>query len=141
MQKIAFLLGVVMLFSCNEKLIEKPENLIDKEKMAAIYYDLALLTSGKNTNNQVLINEGIETMNFIFVKYGIDSLQFVESDIFYASNALVYKEIYQKAESKLQADVDAFEEARKAEQKRDSILKLTTTVKIDSLTGEIIEDN
>ncbi len=134
MCKIRLLVAVILLFSCNEQLIKEPKNLISKDKMAAIYYDLAVITSAKNTNSQILMKQGIETMNYIYTKHGIDSLQFVESDLFYAANPIIYKEIYEKAESRLKAEVQKIEEARKAQQKIDSIARIEEIVKpLDSL--------
>jgi hypothetical protein len=123
MRKFGLLVAALLLFSCNEKLIKEPKNLISKDKMAAIYYDLAVLTSAKNTNNQILMKQGIETMNYIYIKHGIDSLQFVESDLFYAANPIIYKEIYEKAETKLKAEVKEIEDAKKEQLKLDSIAR------------------
>jgi hypothetical protein len=134
MRKIGLLVAVLLLFSCNEKLIKKPENLISKNKMAAIYYDLAVLTSAKNTDNQILMKQGIETMNYIYTKYDIDSLQFVESDLFYAANPIIYKEIYEKSETKLKAEVKEIEDAKKEQLKLDSIARIEEIPQeIDSL--------
>lgn len=134
MNKTIFLAFVFLFFSCNEKLITAPENLISEEKMAAIYYDLAVLTAAKNTNNEVLVNQGIETMNYIYTKYDVDSLQFVESDLFYASNPLLYKDLYQKAETKLKAAVKEIDDAKNEQRKLDSITRVKELAKpIDSI--------
>jgi hypothetical protein len=134
MSRIVLLGFLFLFFSCQEKLIKEPENLIPKDKMAAIYYDLALVTSAKNTNKQVLVTQGIETMNYIYLKHNIDSLQFVESDVYYASNPLVYKEIYQKAETRLKAEVKELDDAKKEQRKLDSISRIKEITKpMDSL--------
>ncbi|WP_052188172.1 DUF4296 domain-containing protein [Cellulophaga sp. Hel_I_12] len=134
MRRIVFLGFLILFFSCKEKLIKEPENLIPKDKMAAIYYDLAIVTSAKNTNKQVLVTQGIETMNYIYLKHDIDSLQFVESDVYYASNPLIYKEIYQKAETRLKAEVKELDDAKKEQRKLDSIARVKELTKpIDSL--------
>tara|TARA_R110002051_G_scaffold234092_1_gene295681 strand:- start:49363 stop:49776 length:414 start_codon:yes stop_codon:yes gene_type:complete len=135
MSRIVLLGFLFLFFSCKEKLIKEPENLIPKDKMAAIYYDLAIVTSAKNTNKQVLVNEGIETMNYIYLKHNVDSLQFVESDVYYASNPLIYKEIYQKAETRLKAEVKELDDAKKEQRKLDSISRIKELTKpTDSLT-------
>lgn len=125
MSRISLIAFVFLFFSCNEQLIQEPENLIPKDKMAAIYYDLAVVTSAKNTNTELLRIQGIETMNYIYVKHGIDSLQFAESDVYYASKPALYKELYQKAETRLKAEVKEIEDAQIAQRKLDSIARIT----------------
>ena len=78
---IAFIFLLLLVSSCVEKIIKEPENLISKDKMTAIFYDLAIVTAAKNTNNEILEKNNIEAMNYIYTKHGIDSLQFIESDL------------------------------------------------------------
>ena len=88
-----------------------PEDLISKEKMADILYDIALINSIDNSHPQVLESKNIKVMDFVFKKYGIDSTQFVQSDRYYASVPVLYEEIYAAVEDRL-------------ERQRDSITKL-----------------
>ena len=53
MQKYIVAIFLGLFFSCNEKVVEKPENLIPEAKMASILYDISLLNAGK------IINEGV----------------------------------------------------------------------------------
>ena len=39
----------LLLLACGEAVIEKPENLIPKEKMVEVFLDLALLKAGGNS--------------------------------------------------------------------------------------------
>lgn len=91
--------------------MEAPEDLISKEKMADILYDIALINSIDNSHPQVLESKNIKVMDFVFKKYGIDSTQFVQSDRYYASVPVLYEEIYAAVEDRL-------------ERQRDSITKL-----------------
>tara|TARA_R110002051_G_scaffold207578_1_gene273341 strand:+ start:1627 stop:1989 length:363 start_codon:yes stop_codon:yes gene_type:complete len=116
-----------------EKIIKEPENLISKDKMTAIFYDLAIVTAAKNTNNEILKNNNIEAMEYIYSKHKIDSLQFVESDLYYASNPIVYKEIYENVEKRLKAETKKMEDAKIEKRKMDSIAKINTQKKRDSI--------
>jgi len=84
--------------------MEKPDNLIPKEKMVLILNDLAIVNAAKITNAQILRNHEIEPTEYIFAKYGIDSIQFVESDRYYASVPEEHEEIYTAVEVKLEAE-------------------------------------
>ncbi len=98
--------------------MEKPENLIPKEKMVLILNDLAVVNAAKITNAQVLRNHNIEPTEYIFTKYGIDSIQFVESDRYYASIPEEHEEIYTAVEAKLEAEKERIVTLKKI---RDSI--------------------
>lgn len=101
------------LLSCAEETIKKPEDLIPKEKMTKILYDLAILNSARSINPSVLDNNDIEVMPYIYKKYGIDSAQFVNSDIYYASRPLDYEAIYGKVSSRLEREKETLEKKRR----------------------------
>lgn len=133
MKIFTVLLVVTLVFiSCAEEMITKPENLIPKEKMTAILYDLAIINAAKNTGPKILVNNNIESMPYIYTKYGIDSLQFVKSDIYYSSIPVTYQAIYKSVELKLEEKQEELEEAKK---KKDSVakaLRKPTKIKTDT---------
>lgn len=96
--------------SCGKKLIEEPENLIPRGKMADILYDMALLDAIDNSYPQVLEENELQAMDFLFDKYGIDSLQFVRSDLYYASVPAEYQKIYEAVEERLTKKRDSISE-------------------------------
>lgn len=102
MRNYISLISFLVLIACNEKLLEKPDNLIPEAKMVEVLQDLAILNAAKTTNNAVLQENDIEPMVYIFEKHGIDSIQFVKSDRYYASNPPLYEELYKKVESNLE---------------------------------------
>ncbi|MEX0289170.1 MAG: DUF4296 domain-containing protein [Flavobacteriaceae bacterium] len=116
-------IALVILVSCGEKIIEKPEDLIPKAKMVDMLYDLALINAAKGTNPKILEEHGVEPTRFLFEKHGVDSLQFVRSDIYYASIPVEYEDIYDKVSSRLEGDKKAIEEERK--RKSDSTKNLS----------------
>jgi hypothetical protein len=123
MRMVKFIVPIFLglLFSCNEKVVEKPENLIPEDKMAAILYDISLLNASKIIYESILNEYEIEPMEYIYTKYGIDSVQFVGSDTYYASIPTVYESIYTQVKDKLEKDEKGFEEERK--QKQDSLIE------------------
>lgn len=112
--KYALITGlVVLLISCGEKLMEKPEDLIPKEKMINILKDMTILNSAKSTNISVFHDNKIEPTSFIFSEYGIDSLQFVTSDRYYASLPNEYEAMYIEIEKQLEAEEKEVTEAKR----------------------------
>ena len=87
--------------------MEEPKELISKEKMVNILYDIALLNAIDNTYPHVLESHEIKVMGFISEKYGVDSTQFVTSDRYYASVPGLYKEIYETVEARLEQNRDS----------------------------------
>jgi hypothetical protein len=87
-------------FSCNNT-IEKPKNLIEKDKMTKILYDLSLLDAMKNQ----YIEGGISNQkanDYIYKKYKIDSIQFSQNNKYYASDVKNYKKMFEKVKDRLQ---------------------------------------
>ena len=127
MKKAVLFIFCVVLISCGEKVIKEPEQLISKEKMADILYDLAILTAAKNTSTGILVKNKIETMEYLYTKYGIDSVQFVENNLYYASIPSEYVAIYKEVDSRLESVQKVMDEARKI--KADSIREASVKAK------------
>ncbi|WP_297691698.1 DUF4296 domain-containing protein [uncultured Eudoraea sp.] len=122
MRNIFFLiLTISILFSCGEEVIEKPVNLIPKEKMIDILYDLAIINAAKSSGPSVTENANFEPMEYIYNKYKIDSVQFVTSDLYYASLPLEYEDIYKKLEIRIVKEKERF--IKSGERKKDSLTK------------------
>lgn len=97
---ICLLFSVV---SCNNNAVEKPNNLIDKDKMTDILYDMQLLEAIKSQN----IHGGITTKKaneYIYKKYKIDSVQFAKSNKYYASDIEEYKKMFETIKERLNAE-------------------------------------
>ena len=121
MQRIYIITLLLFLFSCGEKVIDTPEDLIPKEKMIDMLYDLSIINAAKGTNPKVLEENSVEPTEFLFKKHGVDSLQFVKSDLYYASIPSQYKAIYEAVSNRLENDKEKIEEERK--RKNDSTQK------------------
>ena len=101
------------MVSCGEKLMEKPDNLITKEDMIDILFDLAIMNAAKNTDITILRDNDIDPTEYVFAKHKIDSVQFVESDRYYASIPSEYEAIYLSVESTLEKEQKILEDAMK----------------------------
>lgn len=84
----------VLLISCQDGVINKPDRLIERDKMVDIIYDLALLDGIKSRDPLNL--QGVSPNEFVYKKYKIDSLQFAKSNQYYASDIRKYKKIYEE---------------------------------------------
>jgi hypothetical protein len=121
----------LVLFSCKEKLVEPPEDLIPEAEMTEILYDLALLNGIRTTNPTTLDTYDIETMPYIYEKYEIDSIRFVQSDQYYASVPTIYQRMYQTIAERMEKHIKEIDKAR--EQKNDSARSRNQRVR-DSLS-------
>ena len=103
MKKNILLILIVVFLGCNSNSVEKPKNLIGKDKMVDILYDISLLEAIKSQN----INGGITTKmgnDYIYKKYKIDSVQYSKSNKYYASDIEEYKKMFEKVKEKLNAE-------------------------------------
>ena len=103
---------IVMFFSCNSNSVEKPDNLIGKDKMIDILYDISLLEAIKTQN----INGGMNSKvgnDYIYKKYKIDSIQFIKSNKYYASDFEEYKKMFEKVKERLNAEISKIDEKMK----------------------------
>ena len=99
---LLLVVAMLMISSCAEELVEKPDNLIPEDKMVAVIKEMAIVNAAKATNLSKLRENGVEPTSFIFKKFEIDSAQFVDSDRYYASKPLRYENMYKKVESDLE---------------------------------------
>ena len=112
MKRLITAFCILFLLSCNEKTIEKPEDLIPKDQMVEIIYDLAIINAAKKTNSLHLINNNIEAMPFIFRKYNVDSLQFIKSDLYYASVPEQYEAMYKIVEARIEREKSEYDKTK-----------------------------
>ena len=89
-------------FSCKDKVIEKPKNLIDRDKMVDIIYDLSILEAVKTQTSGTY--QYPKSTQFLKEKYKIDSLTFAQSAQYYASDMKDYKKIYDEVKERLNAE-------------------------------------
>lgn len=105
--KLIVVLCILMGFGCNSNRIEKPKkpkNLIKKQDMVSILYDMSILNASKGVNKKLLEEKGILPEDFVYEKYGIDSTQFALSNEYYAYNLEAYEDIYKQVKTRLEEE-------------------------------------
>jgi len=111
--KIKYLLIPLFLFvSCEEQLVERPENLIPKEQMISILYDITVLNAAQQINSDILREYEITPSAFILKQYGIDSVLFAKSDLYYASIPKEYDAIYAAVKDRLDKEKERLDKLR-----------------------------
>jgi len=135
---MSFLVILILFSSCKEEAVEKPDRLIDREKMVDIMYDLAILEGVKYQNATSLANYPINPAQYIYKKYKIDSLQFAQSNVYYASRYDEYKDVFDKIIKRIDDQKVLVDSLVKIEEKKksklDSIkLKKGTLINKDTL--------
>lgn len=98
--KYIYLFLALMILSCSNSPIKKPENLIDKDIMVNVLYDLSIIESLRNTGYSGGF-QPMEANNYILKKYKIDSLQFAQSNKYYASDVKNYKKMFETVNDRL----------------------------------------
>ena len=120
---VLFFILISLILSCNEEVVKKPENLIEKDIMVDVMYDLALLEAIKYQSPNALQAHKINPDEYIYKKYKIDSAQFVQSNMYYASDYKEYKKMYDQINSRLVKNKSLLEEAIKNEKDKALLLK------------------
>lgn len=123
MKKYFLLLsGFFILFSCEEKIIDKPDNLIEKDVMVDVMYDLALIQALRGSNNQATLDSnGIDATTYVYKKYKIDSLQFAQSNRYYASDVKSYNRMFNRVNQRIvdnKAVADSLEKKQNASKEK-----------------------
>lgn len=106
-------------------IIDKPDNLIAKNKMVAILTDVLIANGAQDIKNKNL-QRNVNYFPLVFEKYNIDSTQFKESNAYYISRIDDYEEILKSVEERLKKLKDAADAERV---KQDSLNKLKTNFK------------
>ncbi len=131
MKRYLFLIGLlVLVFSCEKRSKPpKPNNLISKDKMENILYDLYVINAAKGVNRKLLEEKGIVPESYVLNRHQIDSAQFAESNAYYAFDPDLYKTMVEKVKLRLENDKKNFEDQEKkaskeANRRRDSINRI-----------------
>jgi len=143
-----FLVILLVLFlsvSCKKDVVKEPANLIEKDKMIDIMYDLSLLDAMKYQHPELIDSTETNPTKFILKKYKIDSLQFAQNNMYYAADYENYKDMFDEVSkrlAKIQRATDSIvtiEEKKKAKATKDSIKKAVKTVNNDSIKNNKIK--
>jgi hypothetical protein len=130
MNKIIFSAIILIVFSsCEKPVVSKPVNLIEREKMVNIMYDLTILESMKVEQYTLLDSIKYTPNQYIYKKYKIDSVQFAKSNLYYAADYKDYEKIYNEIKTRLVAEKTATKASIKQKSAKE-ILKLKAKKKL-----------
>ena len=139
-KKLLLLTILLGFISCKEDAVNKPDNLIPKDKMIDVIYDLSILDAVKYQIPTSAVTYEISPSKYIYKKFKIDSTQFAQSNIYYASNYIDYKEMYDEVIKRIESkkvvmdSVVKRQEKKEAKAKTDSIKRIKpSSIKKDSI--------
>ncbi|QBN19564.1 DUF4296 domain-containing protein [Flavobacterium nackdongense] len=122
MKKIVpFFILLILLIGCEKELVKEPKNLIPKEKMVDIMYDLSLLDGMKVQDPTLVDSLKISTNQYLYKKYKIDSVQFAQSNIYYAADYKAYEKMYNQVKARIDKNKLEITALVKAKAKKDSL--------------------
>lgn len=89
------------MISCTSNTIyKKPDHLLEKEKMIAIWTDIYIARGAKHIKTKDL-RKNINYIPLVLKKHQIDSLQFSESNLYYTSKIDDYEKMFLEVEKRL----------------------------------------
>lgn len=109
---------------------KKPHNLIPKDKMAEVLYDITLLNATKSYSPKMIAESNIDYRDYVYKKHGIDSVQFAESNFWYSHHIDTYLAIYNQVEERLLEQKRMWKDSLELEKKiQDSLAKVKKDMK------------
>lgn len=119
------LIVLIGMVSCKEGAVSKPDNLLSKEQMANVLYDVTLINAMKGVDKKGLDASFLHFDAYIYKKHNIDSAQFASSNNYYSANPLQYDKIYELVNAQLLKERTLVEaEMKKEQERRDSVQKV-----------------
>ena len=97
-----YLLIIFLFIGCSDNV---PDNLINKEKMENIIFDIMILNASSGFD--LKIDNNLLSDELIYKKHNIDSLQFFESELYYSKNPREHYEIYAKVKIRILKSIDS----------------------------------
>ena len=97
-----YLLIIFLFIGCSDNI---PDNLISKEKMENIIFDIMILNASNGFD--LKIDNNLLSDELIYKKHNIDSLQFFESELYYSKNPRDHYEIYAKVKIRILKSIDS----------------------------------
>lgn len=99
---LVLILSLFLLSSCDGlEPLPKPENLISRDKMEKIIYDMTVVNSARGYNIQQFSQTGVKPESYVFEQHGIDSLQYAASTIYYSADIEEYKKMINNVRSRV----------------------------------------
>lgn len=125
MKKTILFCFSLLLFSCADKPVQKPDILLDQQVMENILFDIVLLQA----QNTIKPGEkkDINSAEYIYTKYNIDSTTYIQNHKYYASDVTNFKKMYNHINDRikdLKTTLDSVKIENKKELKQKPIFEL-----------------
>lgn len=135
-KKLLLLTILLGFISCKEDAVNKPDNLIPKDKMIDVIYDLSILDAIKYQMPTSGFTYEISPSKYIYKKFQIDSAQFAQSNIYYASNYSEYKEMYDEVIKRIDSKKTVMDSVVKRQEKKEAKAKADSIKRIKPIAIE-----
>lgn len=93
---------MILLASCSDKPVQKPDNLLTNDTMENIIYDTSILQAAQGYKTEILSQNNIKINDYIYKKYNIDSTTYFQNYKYYASDIKTFKKIYKRVNSRIE---------------------------------------
>ena len=97
-----YLLVYIFMIACSSN---APEDLISKEKMESIIFDIMILNA--SSGYDLKIDNDMISDELIFRKYDIDSAQFYNSELYCSRNPKIHFNVYSNVKRRIQKSIDS----------------------------------
>ncbi len=126
MKHIFFLFISIILVSCSNNPVPKPDKLLSNDVMKNIIYDIAILQAAVYIKPEILADNNIKSKEYIYKKYKIDSVTYFQNYKYYASDINSFKKIYEQVNVRIQIqrnEIDTLLKNQKKISKKDPTYK------------------
>lgn len=113
MRKSILIFVGFLIISCANNAVQKPDNLIERDVMVDILYDITVIQSANNFSPATFSQNDIKVNEIIYKKYNIDSASFAQSNRYYASDPHKYQKMFKKVSERIDAERTAINEKYK----------------------------
>jgi hypothetical protein len=126
---------MLFVFSCQEIETEKkPKDLIPRDKMADVMFDIVLLNAAKSYSPKMIEDSDIDYQKYVYERHGIDSVQFAKSSFYYSHHLDSYISIYNDVENKLLAQKRIWKDSLDMQKKIQDSLAIEARRRQDSIS-------
>lgn len=103
---------LLLLLACESRVnYEKPKDLIPREQMIDMLFDMHLAVGTSNVKNKHL-EKNRNYMSLVYEKYDIDSTRFKISNIYYTSRVVEYEEMLEEVQERINVLYEANQTTR-----------------------------
>ncbi|MFD2908849.1 DUF4296 domain-containing protein [Flavobacterium ardleyense] len=128
MKKLLIVFLGIIITSCSNNPVPKPDKMLSEEVMEDIMFDASILQVAGLSMAQTLAKNGVDPNTYIYEKYEIDSLTYHQNQKYYAADVKKYKKMHKNVLKRIEA-IELVPEAKE----KDSLKKGKTKSLADDL--------